>query len=795
MYWLKIDKLFLFTIVLFVFFFSATINLSAKETNINAKEILPKINTSIIYDGSSKVYDNNIKLLKAEILELTSGEFNVTFKPSSIINGQWDSEIIRAEVKKAVESPETDFIICIGIMASHEICKYKELEKPVIATSIVDTKLQNIASVNNKSGIKNLNFLVSTGSFMQNLELFQQVKYFKTLTVIINRKISKDLPFIDSFFAEENKSFPFNIKKIYSDNTAESVLSQLSENTEAILFTPMLRFSEPEFIKIINGINKMKLPGFTVVGKSEVASGLLAGLTPGTESKTIIRRIALNFQRILLGEKPENLSTIFSKKRKLVINMNTAELTGIYPSSTVIFNAEIINKTISQDKIKFTLGSVIQEVIAKNIEIEQGRAMVAAGSQDVKKARSYLIPNIEASLTGLKIDKNTAEISFGTESEESWKGSLKATQVIFSEKAWSGWKAVKHGQKFKEEELNSILLDISFASGNAYINILKVLSLERVKKNSLDLTKANLKRARLRLSVGTAGASEVYRWESKIAQQKKELLKVRAKIRQAKNNLNRLLNHPLNEDFIVEDIKISNPVFCVNDNNLEETINNPLRYNSLKNFMVKKGLQASPELKGLESAIKAKERLCLSARRDFFLPSVALQGKVTEVYDRNGFDQTTDKRDKTSWSLALNASFPLFTGGAKSADYIKAKEESRKLKLAKSLAKAKIEEKILYTMEAAKASYGAIKHSKDAAIAAGKNLNLVTDAYTRGVISIIELLDAQNASTMADLGAENSVYDFMADLLSVQRSIAKLDFSKPADAKKAFHDEFYEYIK
>ncbi len=792
MFWFKVKKLFIFSLSFFVLFFSVAIN-------ANAKNSLQKINTTIIYDGSSKIYKKNIELLKTEILELTSGEFDVSFKPSQIINGQWDPAIIKNAVKKAIESRETDFLICIGVLTSNEVCKYKQFEKPVIATSVVDVKLQNIKSNNEKSGTRNLNFLVSTGSIIKYLGLFQKVKNFKTLTVILNRKLATELPFIDKFFSKENSNFSFNIKKIYSDNTAESILSQLSEKTEAVLFTHSLQLPDPEFTKVVSELNKMKIPGFTMVGKREVAKGLLAGLTPGTESKTILRRVALNFQRILLGEKPENLSIIFSEKRKLAINMNTAKLTGIYPVSTVLADAEIIRETISPKARKLTLSSVINEALEKNIEIEKGRAMVSAGKEDIKKARSYLIPNIEASITGVRIDENSAKISFGTESEESLKGSLTATQVLFSEKAWSGWKAVKHGQKAKEEELNTISLDITSEIINSYINVLRALTLERVRKNSLDLTMANLKRARLRRSIGTAGASEVYRWESKLAMQKKDLLDAIAKIRQSKNNLNRILNRPFNEDFILEEINFSNPVLCVNNENFVETIHNPFKYGILKNFMVKKGLEASPELKRIDSAIKAQERLTISAKRDFFLPSIALQGKVTEVYDRNGFDETdldpSKDRDKRSWSVAVNASFPLFTGGAKSADYCKAKEETRKLKLEKSHATARIEERILYTIEAAKASHGAIKHAKDAATAALKNLNLVTDAYSRGVISIIELLDAQNASTMADLGAENSIYDFMADLLSLQRAIGKIDFSKPANARQLFRDEFYAYME
>ena len=61
--------------------------------------------------------------------------------------------------------------------------------------------------------------------------------------------------------------------------------------------------------------------------------------------------------------------------------------------------------------------------------------------------------------------------------------------------------------------------------------------------------------------------------------------------------------------------------------------------------------------------------------------------------------------------------------------------------------------------------------SEDAAIAAARNLELVEDAYGRGTVSIIELLDAQNAAILAEEGAANAVYDFLLDLMEVERAM------------------------
>ena len=80
-----------------------------------------------------------------------------------------------------------------------------------------------------------------------------------------------------------------------------------------------------------------------------------------------------------------------------------------------------------------------------------------------------------------------------------------------------------------------------------------------------------------------------------------------------------------------------------------------------------------------------------------------------------------------------------------------------------------------------------------AADAARQNLELVADAYRRGVLSIQDLLDAQNAALVADQRAANAVYDFLMDLENAQRAISLFMFmSTPAEMQQWFK-EFQEY--
>ena len=76
-----------------------------------------------------------------------------------------------------------------------------------------------------------------------------------------------------------------------------------------------------------------------------------------------------------------------------------------------------------------------------------------------------------------------------------------------------------------------------------------------------------------------------------------------------------------------------------------------------------------------------------------------------------------------------------------------------------------------------------------------KNLDLVTDAYSRGAVSIIELVDAQNAALAADGAAANAVFEFLIDLMEAQRASNTLDFFLSDEQRASFFDAMHSFFE
>ncbi len=312
--------------------------------------------------------------------------------------------------------------------------------------------------------------------------------------------------------------------------------------------------------------------------------------------------------------------------------------------------------------------------------------------------------------------------------------------------------------------------------------------MEQIQRENLRRTRDHLEIARNRVDVEAANRSELLRWQSEIATVRRELIRANTQRNLAEIVLNRLLHRPLEESFRTDKTNFD---LETGFDKIEQYIDNPSSFARFRDFMAKEGLSASPELRRLEAAIASQRRILLSAQRAFWAPEVALTGSTTS-WLRGGGGSGVQLSDllpgpislpspgNIDWSVALSVRFPLFTSGAKEAEARQSREELAQLGSEREALAERIEERIRTALHSAGASFASIKLAEDAETAARGNLELVTAAYREGTLSIIDLVDAQNASLVSEQAAANAVYDYLLDLMNVQRSAGRFDFFSSA---------------
>lgn len=748
---------------------------------------LPIKRIGIVFDGPSELDQRALNIYKKEIAAVTEGEFDVQFPTDRIIQANWTAASVRSAIDALLSDPGVDILITLGIIGSTEVSKRRNLNKPVIAPWVIDRELLGLP-INGKgaSGIKNLYYLARPITLSRDIQVFREIVPFNKLALLYMPIVTQLIPDVENVVQKIARERGIVIVTIPARTSIENTLADIPEDAQAVFVAPLLQYTQDELDHLFDGLIEKKLPSFSMLGRNDVERGVLVGLTPAQNLDREARRVALTILSILLGENAGSLPVEFPIQEELTINMATARAIGFSPKWDVLTEADLIQEEPEVSERKLTLEGAVDESVEVNLDLLAIDRFVAAGAQNKWLAIAQLLPQADISLDNTYIDEDRAKASFGTFPERSLSGSAGVRQLIFDEPTWANVSVQKYLQRARELSRDQIRLDIIAATSIAYLNVLRAKTFERIRKDNLNLSKSNLEIAKNRRDIGVASPSEVFRWESEISLDRIDVVDAVAQTENVKILVNRLLNHPQGEDFETVEVGVDDPSLVVSDPRLYPYIDNPGSFSIFIDFMVDEGLNQSPEIRNIDSQIAAQDRILKSTKRAFWLPSFSFVGEIRQMFADGGagsdvtipqdFPLQLETIDNTEWTILFQARFPLFRGGAKIADYKQARETTSQLKFERDSTSEKVEENIRSALNNAGASFPSIRFARDAAEAARKNLDLVRDSYSRGVVSILDLLDAQNASLTADLNAATAVYDFLIDLMNVQRASGKFDF-------------------
>ncbi len=97
-------------------------------------------------------------------------------------------------------------------------------------------------------------------------------------------------------------------------------------------------------------------------------------------------------------------------------------------------------------------------------------------------------------------------------------------------------------------------------------------------------------------------------------------------------------------------------------------------------------------------------------------------------------------------------------------------------------------------LHAVAASHAGVDLAKAAVETAKKNLALVEEAYAQGAVSITDLTDANAAELAAELGHTDAVYDFLIDMMNVERALGRFDMFLGDEERESFYQRVADYF-
>jgi len=214
-----------------------------------------------------------------------------------------------------------------------------------------------------------------------------------------------------------------------------------------------------------------------------------------------------------------------------------------------------------------------------------------------------------------------------------------------------------------------------------------------------------------------------------------------------------------------------------------DLISTDARYDRFRLFSLQYATARSPEIRAVAATIRGQEISLGQKRRSFYIPDASASFQYNNVVGRDGVQDFSTgipgalTPDDDTWALLLQADLPIFEGGGRIFDVLRQKAVVRGLRYSEDLTRQLIQQRTLNALYALQASYSAIHYSNIAADRAQLNLNIVTEKYQAGTVSIVDLLDAQNEAFVQKQNAALALYSFLEDLVSYMRSLNWFEFT------------------
>ncbi len=798
-----------------IFFMVLGISHSAYSKNLNV---------GIVFDGPSEHTLSLVQSIEDELPNTLIKEDKIIFPKENRVAGKFDTNKIKTGINQLMNNKNVDAILAIGPVASHLISTLDSYSKPVIAAHIYNATMQKLKHKNGTSGYNNLSYIDLGLDIGQHIEKYQEIKTFKKLHLLMSPYMLKGIPQLADNLKKQTQKTDV-VLEILPSNVKASEIADKLKGAEAVYVAPLPDLPDEHQCMLVARINELKIPTMAMLGKDLLKCGVLCTIANDVDTQKLSRRIANNLSRILYGENPSTFQTAFTPNHRLAINMETCRKIGVYPNFSAMTTADIVNEE-EQVARKISITQAIETALVKNLSKIAKRLEIEANIHAIDKARAALIPRGNIYFRQVEIDDDRARSIF-TPSEHATHLGTNLRYLIVSEDAKANIDVQKFFLAAKKDEERGLMLDIIQKAAVSYLNVLKAKTLKNIQEDNLAVTRANLELARQRENVGTAAPAEVYRWEIQMATARQSVIEADATKRKSELALNEALSNRQDEPFNTLEEDIFSNIFFFDYDRIAPYIDNIQSFDCFSNFLVEDSFAFSPEISAVNKNLEATARMRRAhRRRRQFRPTLDLSANIDRTFEKAGEGKRKPTindvnlplsqlhpnvpgirdvnlplssmfkfPDDNDWSVALSLTFPLFDGALTGAALREADKMLDSLRTRRDDLMQKHELQTRVALENAKTSFISIKMSKQRVEFAAKALEAVRNAYSRGAINILDLIDAQNAYRIAKEANANAVFTFLSDFIQVCRSVGTFDFILNQRTNNEYYGRIENYFK
>jgi len=463
---------------------------------------------------------------------------------------------------------------------------------------------------------------------------------------------------------------------------------------------------------------------------------------------------------------------------------------SFYIENKRLHSAKIKEKDTIKDKNVLDLKQVFSLAIQNNLDVKLNKNSIKLNDLDINTAKSFYKPQVDIYSNYIQIDKDRAQYSNGQRSQGTLESGVKVSQLIFSNQVLKNIEIKKLLLKSTKDEVKAVNDEIIYKATLIYLNIIKAKKANQIRQIKRDFIGQNLEFAKQRVDIGVQDRSDIYRWQSELANVNIGLANSKKELSSLKIELGNILQ--ISNEFDVFEYGMNSELFKLDNKDAIEFIANKRVQKSFSNSIV----HTHARLKQLNFLKDIKQEELAMNKESQYMPTLAFEGSAKKIINRYGEGSDMNRPwNNDEYQVVLNINIPLYEGGVKSTKIQKNRIELINLKLQYNNMKNLIVQNVRKNFESLKRSYEKIKYAKISQDSSRKNFELIQDKYKNGKENIISLLDAQDSYIISKLNLNISNIEYLSDLSSIYFFTGKIDILVDEQKKKEVEKSIVNMIK
>ena len=401
---------------------------------------------------------------------------------------------------------------------------------------------------------------------------------------------------------------------------------------------------------------------------------------------------------------------------------------------------EVASKENSQIKIA---GQKIISAKSKKREAFAGYLPNISGSASYIKRKEV---EGAAELSGITSVSPTLRFSFA---EEMYENKLALTQPVFTwGKIYQSNRQASLNYKYIDEEFRKTKQEVIYKTKEAFYGCMLARQMVFISKEAFDVTAAHLKVIEKFYDEGRSSSYDVSRAKVSLANAKTNLIRAENGFNLAKQSLVNILN--IKE----KDIEFSG-----------ELQYQPLDFK--QEDLIDAALNNRPELKQIayqEDISKSLVKLTSSGNKPNIAITASSSWQNTVWEEKNWYN---------SWTAVAVLSMPIFDGFSTFQKTKQAKTNLEQVKLSKEALVEGIKFEVVASYLNYKQAKDSIEANKKNVGAAKDNLATAQKRFQLGLMTDIEVRDAQFALAQAETNYIQALYDYNVAIASIEKSVGR----------------------